>query len=90
MKIHNSNLHDNNEKYSCNICGHQVSHNKSLARHKMIVHKGIRHPCRQCSHQATSKSDLVKHQRSVHEGVKGETKENLRGIKLVHKISNVK
>ena len=51
MKTHNSNSHDKNENYSCNICGQQVSHKNSLVSHKRIVHDGIKYPCRQCSYQ---------------------------------------
>ena len=58
------------EKYSCDICGHQVSNKSSLGRHKKIVHNGLRLPCMQCAYQATTKGSLAEHQRVLHEGVK--------------------
>ena len=70
MKIEKSNVGDNNQKYSCKICGHQVSQNKSLVTHMRIVHEEVKYPCGQCHYQATTKSSLAKHKRAVHEGVK--------------------
>ena len=70
MKIQKSNILDNNEKYSCDVCGHQVSHKKNLARHKKIVHEGVRHHCRQCNYQATDVGSLARHKRAVHEGLR--------------------
>ena len=69
MKTHDSNLHDYNEKYSCDICSNHYSQKGNLVRHKKIVHGGVRHPCNQCKYQATTKGNLAVHQRAVHEGV---------------------
>ena len=69
MKIHKSNIHGNNENYSCDICGLQIQ-KRSLVRHKKNLHEGVKYPCRQCNHEASSKGNLATHQRAVHEGVK--------------------
>ena len=69
MDIHNRTFHDKVKKYNCDLCGQQVSHKNSLARHKKIVHEGIKFPCRQCNYQATTKGNLAKHKTAVHEGV---------------------
>ena len=37
MEIHSRTFHDENAKHNCDICGHQVSHKKSLVRHKKII-----------------------------------------------------
>ena len=70
MDIHNRTFHDKVKKNKCDICGYQVSQKKSLARHKKIVHDGVRFSCRQCNYQATSKGHLAEHKRAFHEGVK--------------------
>ena len=70
MKNINNKFHDNNEKFSCDICGHQVSQKKSMTRHKKIVHEGVKYPCRQCNKEYTDKDSLGRHKRSVHRAVK--------------------
>ena len=45
MDIHNRTFHGKVKKYNCDLCGHQVSHKCSLARHKKIVHEGVKFPC---------------------------------------------
>ena len=49
MDIHIRNFHDDNKKYDCDLCGHQVSRKNSLARHKKIVHEGVKFPYGQCN-----------------------------------------
>ena len=61
MNIHNRTFHGKDEKYNCDLCGHQVSHKNSLARHKKSVHEGVKFPCGQCIHQATTKGSLAEH-----------------------------
>ena len=70
MGIHNSTFHSKDAKCSCEICGHQSSLKKGLARHKKIVHNGGKFPCRQCNYQVTAKENLAQHKRAVHDGVK--------------------
>ena len=60
MDIHNRTFHDEDAKYNCDICGHQVLHKLSLARHRKIVHEwakhkravheGVKYPCEQFNH----------------------------------------
>ena len=64
MDIQNRTFHDNEKKYNCYLCGHQVSHKNSLTRHKKIVHEGLKFPCGQCKHQSTSKGNLAPHNRA--------------------------
>ena len=54
IDIHISTFHSKDEKDNCDICGYQVSNKKNLARHKKIVHEGVKYPCRQCDYQSTS------------------------------------
>ena len=75
MKTHNSDVHDNNEKHSCDICAHQVSHKKSLVTHKKIKHIRVRQRCRQYNYQTTTVGPLAQHKKAVHHGVKYNTKE---------------
>ena len=70
MDIHTRTFHFGDKKYNCDLCGYQVSHKNSLARHKKIVHEGVKFPCGQCNNQAISKGYLAQHKRVVHEGVK--------------------
>ena len=70
MEIHNRTFHGKVKKYTCDLCGHQVSFKNSLARHKKSVHEEVKFSCRLCNYQATSKESLAKHKRAVHEGVK--------------------
>ena len=70
MDIHNRTFHSKDQRYSCNICGYQVSNKINLVRHKKIVHEGVKYPCRQCDHQATTIGSLAQHKRAVHGGVK--------------------
>ena len=70
MDIHNSTIYTKDGKYSCDICGHQVTQKKSLEGHKKIVHDGVKFCCSQCNYQATTKGNLARHKRAVHEGVK--------------------
>ena len=69
MEINNSAFPVEEEKYNCDLCGHQVSHKNNLARHKKIVHEAVKYPCRQCNYQATTKGSLAEHKTAVHEGV---------------------
>ena len=38
MDIRSRTFHDKIKKYNCDLCGQQVLHKNSLARHKKIVH----------------------------------------------------
>ena len=49
------------KKYDSVLFGHQVSHKNSLAKHKKIVHEGVKFPCGQCNIQATLKGNLAEH-----------------------------
>ena len=46
-----------NQRLSCMHNG--WAGNSTIARHKKIIHKGVKFPCRQCNHQATSKEILL-------------------------------
>ena len=70
MDIHNRTFHDKDKKYNCDLCGKQVSHKDSLARHKMIVHERVKFLCGKCNHQSASKGNLARHKMAIHEGVK--------------------
>ena len=70
LKNHNKTFHDENAKYNCDVCGHQVTSKGNLARHKRAVHEGVKFPCGQCNHQATSKGHFAQHKRAIHEGIK--------------------
>ena len=50
MDIHNQTFQDKDKKYNCDLCGRQVSHKNSLAKHKKIVHEEVKFPYRQCNH----------------------------------------
>ena len=58
------------EKFSCSICGCQVSQKNNLERHKRAVHEGFRYPCRICDYEATTQGSLARHKRAVHDEVK--------------------
>ena len=68
MDIHTRTFHKKDSEHSCNICGYQVSQKKKIARHKVIVHEGVKYPCSQCNHKATTTEALPQHKRAVHEG----------------------
>ena len=59
MDIHNKTFHDKVKKYDCDLCGYQVSHKNSLAKHEKIVHEGVKLRCRQCKYNKTSKKVLM-------------------------------
>ena len=73
MDNHTRNFHGKVKKFNCDICGHHVSQKNSLARHKKIVHEGVKYPFGQYNYQATTKGSLAEHKRAVHEGVKYRT-----------------
>ena len=68
--LQKSNFDKKDTMYSCDECGHQVPQKNSLAKHKRIVHNGVKFSCSQCSYQTTTKGHFAEHQRAVHEGVK--------------------
>ena len=70
VEIHNRNLHNEDEKYSCDICGFYVLQNTSLARHKKFNHECVKLCCRECNFKATIRGDVVQHQRALHDGIK--------------------
>ena len=56
MDIHKSNFHDKDKKYDFDLCGHQVSHKYSSARHKKIVRDEIRFPGRHATTKQQQRS----------------------------------
>ena len=66
MDIHTRTFHGKVKKYNCDLCGHQVSHKNSLARHKKIVHEGKNFLAGNATIKQQQKE---KHKTAEHEGV---------------------
>ena len=47
-----------------------VAQKKTLARHKLLIHDGVKFCCSRCNYHATSNGSLAEHKRAAHEGVK--------------------
>ena len=59
MDIHNHTYHGKEEKYNCDSCDNKISKKKSKARHKKIVHEGVKYHCRQWDYQVSLKGNLA-------------------------------
>ena len=69
MVIHKKTFHNKDEKYDCDMCGHQVLQKKSLTGHKKTVHHEVKYPCRQCNKEFSNRRNFARHQQTLHEGV---------------------
>ena len=47
-----------------------VAQKKTLARHKLLIHDGVKFCCSRCNYQATSNGSLAEHKMAAHKGIK--------------------
>ncbi|XP_037938463.1 zinc finger protein 724-like [Teleopsis dalmanni] len=65
LKYHTLQLHSNDMKYECNVCGRRMAKKFMLVQH-MLVHSTEKMPCEHCGKQFIRKFELEAHIRAVH------------------------
>ncbi|XP_039960421.1 zinc finger protein 287-like [Bactrocera tryoni] len=65
LKYHTLQLHTNETKYECNICGRRMAKKFMLVQH-MLVHSNDKMPCEHCGKQFIRKFELEAHVKAVH------------------------
>ncbi|XP_017492887.1 PREDICTED: zinc finger protein 235 [Rhagoletis zephyria] len=65
LKYHTLQLHTNEMKYECNVCGRRMAKKFMLVQH-MLVHSTDKMPCEHCGRQFIRKFELEAHVRAVH------------------------
>lgn len=65
LKYHTLQLHTNETKYECKICGRRMAKKFMLVQH-MLVHSNDKMPCEHCGRQFIRKFELEAHVKAVH------------------------
>lgn len=65
LKYHTLQLHTNETKYECNICGRRMAKKFMLVQH-MLVHSNDKIPCEHCGRLFIRKFELEAHVKAVH------------------------
>ncbi|XP_054086725.1 zinc finger protein 726 isoform X2 [Zeugodacus cucurbitae] len=65
LKYHTLQLHTNETKYECNVCGRRMAKKFMLVQH-MLVHSNDKMPCEHCGRLFIRKFELEAHVKAVH------------------------
>ena len=62
------NIHEKEEKLSCELCTFATRYKRNLDSHIEIVHRGVKkHKCQDCDFSTAYHRNLVRHCKEVHD-----------------------